>query len=712
MDAREDRLQELIRRIEALEATLTATPAPRRRDRTMARSGARVARVVLGLLVLSVGWVMAQAPPPPTAPDSDVVRKGPDGITRITGPLHVVDPDGKLILSVAGAENAGAGTSISISAGGGVIATFSSKGSPSTLARSGSAGDGQIIAFDGSGKQRATMFGNSGGFQTLNEAGKQVVLSGSFNGKGVIGLYTDRSERLAVISEAVTGGGGELTIFDKSHAKTALLGADAAGGLLQLHGAGKSSPMAELGANDEGGGTLELMDRGGKRAAVLTGSDSLGTGQLLIEKDGHAAATLSVNKAGAGDMSLSNPSGGPGLTANGTLEDAPGRGAGIRVFNAEGDQVVGLGTRDDGSGIVNVQEKGKLLVALQRGDTGKGGQLSVLNPEGELAVQASGTSDGGGVLVFNKSGDPVATMEVSSESKGSITIFETDHAIAELTADKGGSGKLLLTSRAGKTGVEASAADGGGVLISNAAGDLVAAVLSSNNDKGTFTVLEKGRTIAELTAGATGTGYLYVTDAEGKITLDADGAAGELTAFYKDQVVATLGSNEGRGRIAAYGKSGPVAELAESSGGGGGLVSVRNSQKAAVAGITTTAGGQGAVLVTNGAGATVAQIGTTSDGRGEIKVLDAGGALLAAMAKSPETNGGALEVYNGKVAVVNIRPGSAGGGYLQLLDAGGRPAVEAGVSPAGVGVVRAGPNYKCGSNYMGLKIPDCIVGVP
>lgn len=347
------------------------------------------------------------------------------------------------------------------------------------------------------------------------------------------------------------------------------------------------------------------------------------------------AATLDVNNAGAGDLVLFNPSGGLGLTANGTLEDAPGRGAGIRVFNSDGDQVLGLGTRDDGSGTINIQEKGKVLVSLQRDDSGKGGQLSVRNADGEQAVEASGSAEGGGILVFNKGGDPVATMEVSSENKGSITIFETDHAVAELTADTSSAGKLLLKNREGNTGVEASAKDGGAVFVSNAAGDLVAAVLNSENDKGTFTVLEKGVTVAELTTAATGTGYLYVTDAEGKITLDADGAAGELTAP-----------------------------------------------------------------------------GATADGRGEVKVLDGGGALLAVMAKSPDSNGGAIEVYNGKVAVANIRPGAAGGGYIQLTDAGGRPAVEAGVSPAGVGVVRAGPNYKCGSNYLGLKVPACIVGVP
>jgi hypothetical protein len=711
-DARDDRILELCHRVEALEAARTT--ASRRPGRTLAQWGARLARACVGLLVVSVGWVMAQTPPPGTAqpagPESAVIRKGPDGITRVTGPLQVVDPSGKVILSVAGTENSAAATSISLSGGGGEIVTFSSKGAPSTVTRSEPAGQGIFIAYDASGKQRATVLGNSGGFMTMNEAGKQVAVIGSSNGKGVIGIYSDRSERLAVLSEAAAGG-GELTIFDKSHTKTALVGADAAGGVLQLHGAGKTALTVELGANDGGGGVLELMDRSGRRAAMLTGSDSLGTGELVIEKDGRPAATLSVNNVGAGDLVLSNPSGGPGLTANGTLEDAPGRGAGIRIFNSDGDQVLGLGTRDDGSGTVNVQEKGKVLVALQRGDTGKGGQLSVRNADGAVAVEASGSVEGGGIIVFNKSADPVATMEVSPENKGSITIFETDHAVVELTADKNSAGTLLLKDRGGNTAVDASADDGGAVLISNAAGDLVAAVQSTSAGKGAFTVLEKGVTAAELTATASGTGYMYVADAEGSITLDVDGAAGEVTALQKDQVVATFGSNEGRGRIAAYGKSGVVAELAETSAGAA-QVSVRNSQKSAVAGLATTAGGAGVVIVANGGGATLAHMGATADGRGEIKVLDAGGAVVVAMAKAPDSNGGAIDVYNGNIAVAHIRSGGAGGGYIQLTDGGGQPAVEAGVSPAGVGVVRAGPNYKCGSNYMGLKIPDCIVGVP
>jgi hypothetical protein len=371
--------------------------------------------------------------------------------------------------------------------------------------------------------------------------------------------------------------------------------------------------------------------------------------------------------------------------------------------------VIGMGSRDDGSGTVNVQQSGKLLIAMQRDQSGEGGQLRVNNPDGHPAVQATGLAEGGAIAVANKSGDPVATIDTAAD-KGRVTIAESDKAVAELTANADGAGRLRLNGRDGLTGVEAAAGGGGAVIVSNKAGDPVAALLTSGTDKGAVSIMQEGRTVAEVTANAEGTGYMYVADATGNITLDADGGLGELTAMKKDQVLATFGaSSDGHGRIAVHGKAGPVAEVRES--GDAGVISVRSAKNVPVAGIIGNAPGGGAVVAANASGAVLAQMGATSDGRGEIKVLDAGGALLAAMAKAPDTGGGAVEIFNGKVAVVNIRPGKSGGGYIQLLDAGGRSTVEAGSGPEGVGVVRAGPNYKCGSDYLGLKVPDCIVGL-
>jgi hypothetical protein len=682
-DTRDERVLELCHRVEALEQALaTAHGAP------------RFVRACIALLVLSTGWVMAQTPAPmpapvpqPGVPDAAVIRKGSDGITRVSGPFQVEDAGGKVILSVGAADNTAAAISIALANGAGRLTAHSSSGSAASIVGSQAGGSGMFVAADTSGRHRALVLGDTGAHMTLNEAGRQVALSGSFNGRGVIGIYSDRSQRLAVLTEAA-GGGGELTIHDRGHAKVALLGVNAAGGLLQINAPGKAAAAVDLSVEGgTGAGYVSVMDGGGRRTGVLAGASADGSGGLVIERDGQMRASVSLNDAGAGQLVLANPQGGPGLTANGTLESG-GRGAGLQVFNGEGDQVIGIGSRDDGSGTVNVQEKGKLLVAMRRAEAGKGGELRV----------------------SSETGDTVAAIGASGDSKGHITILESDKAVAELTANTDGAGKLVLNGRDGSTGVEAVAGDGGAVIVSNKAGDPVAAMLSSTADKGAFSVLEQGRTLAELTATAEGTGYFYVADAQGNITLDGDGGPGELTALKKDQVLATFGaSTDGHGRIAVHGKAGPVAEVRES--GEAGVISVRSAKNVPVAGIVGNAVGGGAVVVANASGAVLAQMGATSDGRGEIKVLDAGGALLAAMAKAPDTGGGAVEVYNGKVAVVNIRPAKDGSGYIQLLDAGGRSMIEAGEGD-GVGVVRAGPRFKCGSNYLGLKVPDCIVGLP
>jgi hypothetical protein len=710
-DARDKRVLELCHRVEALEAALMTHH--RQAPPTPPRSASRLARACLALLVLSTGWVMAQSPAPGQLQSIDpgetaVIRKGPDGITRVSGPFQVEDAGGKVILSVGAADNTAAATSIALANGGGRLITYSSSGSAASIVGSQAGGWGMFVAADTSGRHRALVLGDTGAHMTLNEAGKQVALSGSFNGKGVIGIYSDRSQRLAVLAEA-QGGGGELTIHDKGHAKVALLGGNAAGGLLQINAPGKTAAAVDLSVEGAtGAGYVTVMDGGGKRTGVLAGASAEGAGGLVIERDGQMRASVSLNDAGAGQLVLANPQGGPGLTANGTLESG-GRGAGLQVFNGDGEQVIGIGSRDDGSGTVNVQDKGKLLVAMQRGEDGEGGQLRVNNAEGRAAVQATGLAEGGALAVSNKSGDPVATIDTAAD-KGRVTIAESDKAVAELTANAAGAGRLVLSSREGKEGVEASAGDGGAVIVSNKTGDPVAALLTSGADKGAVSILQEGRTVAEVTATAEGTGYMYVADAAGNITLDVDGGPGELTALKKDQVLATFGASaDGHGRIAVHGKAGPVAEVRES--GEAGVISVRSAKNVPVAGIIGNAVGGGAVVAANASGAVLTQMGATSDGRGEIKVLDAGGALLAAMAKSPDSAGGAVEVYNGKVAVVNIRPGKAGGGYIQLLDTGGRSMVEAGSGSEGVGVVRAGPNYKCGSNYLGLKVPDCIVGL-
>jgi len=706
---RDELVENLGRRIETLEAVIAAY----RQTTRQPRFASRFEHVFLVLLIGFGGWAVAQTPVPGQAPNPAAIQPGPDGITRVRGSFQVLDAGGRLLLSVAADPNPSAAVSIAEQGGGGAVAVYSSGGSPLAVMARNTSGYGTFIASDAKGNPRGIIHGGSGGFQVLSEAGKQLALLTSIGGKGVVGVWGAGEQRLAALTESAAGA-GEVTIYDKDRSRVATMTSDPIGGVVQLFGKGKTAPAVDLGINATGAGDMVVLDGGGKPTATLTGADEDGTGALALLKGGRSIASLAINKVGGGDLILYNAEGKFGLEAVGASESTPGRGGVIAVFNKSGDQVAAMGTIDDGSGILTVQEKGKALVEVTRDLGTRAGRIAVNGAEGKTGVEVmGGTGSGGGILVSNKNGDSVATVESTAQGKGSITIVESDRAVAELTADATSAGKMILKNHDGKTLVEASttATDGGRMVVSNSTGDPVA-TLRADKDKGAVSILNKNDEVAELRAAADGTGYLYLTDAQGKTAVDADGASGSFTAFHKEQVVATVGSStEGRGRVAAYGKGKPVAELAENDSGAG-IVFVRSPTNVAIAGMS--GGGanvSAAVVLRNSAGRTVAEMSTGEQGRGQVKVSDATGAPLAVMAQAPDRPGGAFEVYSNGLALVNIRTGAAGGGYIQLLGATGTPAVEVGVNPEGIGVVRAGPNFKCGSNYLGLKVPDCIVGI-
>jgi len=64
------------------------------------------------------------------------------------------------------------------------------------------------------------------------------------------------------------------------------------------------------------------------------------------------------------------------------------------------------------------------------------------------------------------------------------------------------------------------------------------------------------------------------------------------------------------------------------------------------------------------------------------------------------------------ITVVALGPGPHDSGVIELMDSGGTKMLEAGTTTGGVGIVRAGPVYKCGASPMGmgLGLPDCILG--
>jgi hypothetical protein len=101
-------------------------------------------------------------------------------------------------------------------------------------------------------------------------------------------------------------------------------------------------------------------------------------------------------------------------------------------------------------------------------------------------------------------------------------------------------------------------------------------------------------------------------------------------------------------------------------------------------------------------------IGESATGYGVVHLHDQGGNVRA---RGDAKDGFIL--FNGAAAPVGrLSFGPKGGGYLQLMEPGGMPMVEAGAFADGVGRVIAGPNFKCQGNpaALGLGLPDCIKG--
>lgn len=297
----------LERRVEALETALRAR-----------RAFPRVSHGAVVLLALT-GWtlthssvpLLGQQPAPAQEPAA--IEKGRDGITRVRGPFQVVDEGGQVLLGVARGGDGSAAVSVGTHGGAGVVAVLDSGGAALASMARNDHGYGWFAAYDAKGTARATIHGGTGSFRTVNEAGKQVAMLTSVDGKGVVGVWGSAgSQRIIALSEG-SGGGGELTVFDSAHRTVGTIKADAAGGALELFGASKGTPSVDLGLFKDGAGYAAVADPGGKRTALLTGADADGSGAVVIEKDGRAFASISMNKAGAGDLILANADGGFGV---------------------------------------------------------------------------------------------------------------------------------------------------------------------------------------------------------------------------------------------------------------------------------------------------------------------------------------------------------------------------------------------------------------
>jgi hypothetical protein len=240
---------------------------------------------------------------------------------------------------------------------------------------------------------------------------------------------------------------------------------------------------------------------------------------------------------------------------------------------------------------------------------------------------------------------------------------------------------------------------------------------------------------------ASGGGAVAASDGSGAVRALVNGESGGMVVFDANkayQAGVVVGSDgiprvaiwSGDTRVAvmtvdvANGKAGlleinsPAGKTAarvSSGSDGAGAVKVMGAAGRPVAGVLGNAASGGTVVVATPAGQSLAQMSVSSDGRGLVQIFGRGDRPVAVLTQATETPGGLLQISNTAGPVANVTVSSRGGGYFQLNDASGRPTVEGGTLPSGLGMLRAGPAYKCApaqasTPIIAVGLPDCIVG--
>ncbi len=280
--------------------------------------------------------------------------------------------------------------------------------------------------------------------------------------------------------------------------------------------------------------------------------------------------------------------------------------------------------------------------------------------------------------------------------------------------------------------------DGGSVILQVADGPASrgAVGISRQSERGgTVGVYRNGREVAGMGPSSAGYGVVFTTDQDGTPRAVMQGA-GEIAVFdmNRSQLAGLTATDEGTGRVTIWQGDTRLASLGVD--GGAGILRLADESGAATAelgpgrnrntalrifgqgGVAVAAlgadparGHTGTLLVTNAAGGVSAAV--MGGERGAVIVADPAGQTVAELGVTADARGMFQIVHAG--TPVGILSRGAHGGLLQLASNGGTPTVEAGTTPAGVGTVRAGPQYKCSpvqsaTPILSFGVPDCLIG--
>jgi hypothetical protein len=308
--------------------------------------------------------------------------------------------------------------------------------------------------------------------------------------------------------------------------------------------------------------------------------------------------------------------------------------------------------------------------------------LTNFQPGGIVIVEDPKTGLGA-LTVMNKAGEPVAILGTNGEA-GGLGLGDPDGTIrTSLT----GTGRIVISDSEKKN-----------ILV--VAEDISkedAAIRIGGDDNGFAVEVGEGGGEAILGIDEDGVAQLQLTDPQNqqRAYLDAEG-----TLMISDETGFDI-------LRVADDVTGDAAGVAIGGGKGGGVVRVTDAAGKPAAGII---GSKRAIVVVNASGKVVSEMVVNETGGGFFQVWGGGAAPIAVLGRSPESEGGIIQVSNGKVPVASLFANEGGAGQWQLTDAAGTPVVEAGSMESGRGTVRVGPGFKCVPITMSLRVPDCIIG--
>jgi hypothetical protein len=217
------------------------------------------------------------------------------------------------------------------------------------------------------------------------------------------------------------------------------------------------------------------------------------------------------------------------------------------VFDPTGEQLAGVTQGDAGGGRIGIwRGKEKMIDITTDAASGGSGVVSINAPSGQSVARLSTLDKAGELVLSNEGGSRVAFLGAKNGAGALSVMNSAGKAVAGLLGNAAGGGAVAVATSNGATVAEMTVSDDGRGLFQVHArgGGRPLAVMTQATDQvgGLVQISNASTSVANLTVGSRGAGYLQLADPSGGPTVEAG----------------TLPNGNGQVRAGPYYKCSPV----------------------------------------------------------------------------------------------------------------------------------------------------------